>query len=152
MVHCGFDKVRADSVSLAIALAIVGDESLIVGNMRLRFFNLSQKFVSCRVPAFLIRDIQIHFQGIRQGNRVPFWVVYPTQPKDWPIGRSSRSASPLPGEFNPAIISKMVVLPQPLGPEHYKALLQEVRGLSHVTIETNQCLTAPCILLGKGKK
>ena len=47
------------------------------------------------------------------------------------------------------IISLVTHFPKPT--EHYKALLQEVRGLSHITIETHQCLTAPCILPRQGK-
>jgi len=33
VIHRRFDKAGADSVSLAIALAVVGDEYLIVGNV-----------------------------------------------------------------------------------------------------------------------
>jgi len=47
VVHRRFDKARADSVSLAIALAVVGDECLIIGNVRVEFFNRSQQ-LACR--------------------------------------------------------------------------------------------------------
>jgi len=50
VIYCGFDKAGADSVSLAIALAaIVGDEGLIVGNVRVEFFNRPQQLAGCGV-------------------------------------------------------------------------------------------------------
>ena len=39
VVHRGFDEVCTDSLSLTIALAIVRDERLIVGNVRVELFD-----------------------------------------------------------------------------------------------------------------
>ncbi len=64
VIHSRFDKARADSISLAIALAVVGDECLIVGNIRVEFFNRSQQLASRRVFIFLNSRVQIHLQGI----------------------------------------------------------------------------------------
>lgn len=44
------------------------------------------------------------------------------------------------------IISLVTHFPKPV--EHYKALLQGVRGISHLTIETHQCLAEPCTVPG----
>ena len=38
-VHRRFDEARTDPVSLAITLAIVRDECLIIGNVRVEFFD-----------------------------------------------------------------------------------------------------------------
>jgi hypothetical protein len=46
-VHGGFDKACADPVALAIALAVVGNERLIVGNVGVEFFDRSPQFVRC---------------------------------------------------------------------------------------------------------
>ena len=54
VIHRRFDEARADSVSLAIALAVVRDECLIIGNVRVEFFNRSQQLVCRRVFIRLI--------------------------------------------------------------------------------------------------
>ena len=69
VIHRRFDKARADSVSLAIALAVVGDECLIVGNVRVKLFNCSQQLACRRVfILFIGGGIQIHLQGFQGLN------------------------------------------------------------------------------------
>jgi cation diffusion facilitator family transporter len=50
-----------------------------------------------------------------------------------------------PGSLS-AIVSVVTHYPQPI--EHYKRLLHEVDGLTHVTVEVNRCTSAPCLPLG----
>lgn len=42
------------------------------------------------------------------------------------------------------IISLVTHFPKPT--EHYKELLKDIHGLSHITIEVNQCMSEPCIV------
>ncbi len=42
-----------------------------------------------------------------------------------------------------AIISIVTHFPKP--PDHYKKLLKDLKGLSHVTVEINQCYGEPCV-------
>ncbi len=42
------------------------------------------------------------------------------------------------------IISLVTHFPKPT--EHYKELLKDIHGLSHITIEVNQCMGEPCIV------
>jgi Co/Zn/Cd efflux system component len=42
-----------------------------------------------------------------------------------------------------AIISVVTHYPQP--PEHYKALLQEVPDLAHISVEVQPCTSEPCL-------
>jgi Co/Zn/Cd efflux system component len=42
------------------------------------------------------------------------------------------------------IVSLVTHFPRPI--EHYKALLGNVPGLSHVTVEVNHCLEQPCVV------
>ncbi|MEW5909899.1 MAG: cation diffusion facilitator family transporter, partial [Thermodesulfobacteriota bacterium] len=43
-----------------------------------------------------------------------------------------------------AIISVVTHFPKPV--DHYKRLLTEIRRISHITVEVNQCMSEPCIL------
>ncbi len=57
VVHRGFNEARADSLSLAMTLAVVGNERLIVGNVRLEFFHCSQQFTRRR-------NFTLHSRGV----------------------------------------------------------------------------------------
>ncbi len=43
-----------------------------------------------------------------------------------------------------AIISLVTHFPKPV--DHYKNLLKDIHKLSHITIEVNQCMSAPCVV------
>jgi len=47
-----------------------------------------------------------------------------------------------------AIVSLVTHFPKPI--EHYKALLKDIRQLTHITVEVHHCLSEPCILPDSG--
>ena len=63
IVHRGFDDARAHSLSLTRALAVVGNERVIVDHVRVECFDGSQEFLRRRVFPLRSRGIEIHLQG-----------------------------------------------------------------------------------------
>jgi hypothetical protein len=62
VVHRRFDKACADSVSLAIALAVVGDEGLIVGNNLGRLQVELEELLGVQVDLLTPGDLPLKFR------------------------------------------------------------------------------------------